>query len=108
MGDVSVYVPDPPEGVFKCYDAVAQVYSNGDSDTNCGESECTNANSLVKEALETMSTRSCEGNYTRLCGLSNGTFTPITDKITGTDRCCRYPRLEQSRQSSWCVCVCVI
>ena len=113
----------------------AQVSSNGDADTNCGEFECQTredgskvcktgapgeesrfdvrvcasneqnatsyAQSLVQTALEGTNTRTCQDNYTQLCTLSAGNFTPITDRETGTDRCCRYPRLNQLRQKFW-------
>ena len=59
------------------------------------------ADMLVAEALRQTNTPSCQGNYSRLCDMSDGNFTSITDRETGTDRCCKYPRLTQQRQRSW-------
>ena len=48
-----------------------------------------------------MNTASCQGNYSQLCQSSGGNFTPITNRETGTDRCCRFPRMISRRQRYW-------
>ena len=49
-------------------------------------------NCLLKpwNSQEGMNTLTCSGNYTAICSNANGFFSSITDRASGTDRCCRY------------------
>eukprot|EP00960_Hanusia_phi_P026826 746491-Hanusia_phi.AAC.4 len=63
-----------------------------------------------------MNTQTCSGNYTAICNEANGLFSSITDRASGTVRCCRQqmiamtevfdlfysnPRYLFTRQKNW-------